>query len=184
MFHPRHLLITVLLTARLSGASVSEGADSTVKSLARDTVTAVRGRGETIALSAQQAEFGFVDDVNDILFLQPGVARVPEAGSSLLIKGDGPFDNRYLVHEVPMFSASHFSNHPFADQSGPMILTLKEATLVTRNIAGRYADVSGGIIGLEPGVCRLSNPRWKKRPELAVNFGTLKRDLSFSWPMR
>jgi hypothetical protein len=135
-------------------------------------------------MTREQERFGLTDDFAKILYMQPGVNRIPEAGSSLLIYGESPYDNRYIVCGVPVMTASHFSNHNFADVSGLAIETLNKVSLVAAQNPGRYRDASGATIILEPEIYRPSNKEWKPRPELALNAGTLNHDLTFSVPAR
>jgi hypothetical protein len=38
-----------------------------------------------------------------------GVKEVPEAGSLLLVNGEGPLDNLYLIRGIPVFPPSNFN---------------------------------------------------------------------------
>jgi hypothetical protein len=150
-----------------------------------DTVTVhaeSRVRRETFSPAVEEKITGLTDDINKVLVLKPGVDRIPEAGSSLLINGGSPYDNLFYVYDVPMFAPSHFSNHSYADRSGTMIASLNRVMLANDNIAGRFAGASNGVIEFRPEIYRPADPKLIKRPELVVDFGTLDLDLQLSFP--
>jgi len=89
------LALTIILSAT---------PDTAVQTLDSMHVTAPRvPRQEHLQVAAEERISGLTDNINRILYLQPGVDRVPEAGSTLLINGGGPYDNAFYVHGVPMF---------------------------------------------------------------------------------
>ncbi len=139
---------------------------------------------ERIAVEKEETRTGLTDDIDKLLVLKPGVTGVPEAGSSLLVHGESPLDNKFLLYGVPMFAPSHFSNSTFCDHSATMISTVNEVRIVTDELGGRFSGASGSVIACDPGVCRLADPRLIPRPELSVGIGALCQDFSLSFPAR
>jgi hypothetical protein len=148
-------------------------------------VTALRlPKTEHLQVAAEQRISGLTDNINRILYLQPGVDRVPEAGSTILINGAGPYDNAYYVYGIPMFAPSHFTNHSFADRSGTIVSSLKSVGLATSNLSGRYPEATGGVVELQPEIYRPADTLLLRRPEFAVGVGSLDVDLQLSRPSR
>jgi hypothetical protein len=132
------MYVSHLLAVLVSAAPTPDTAIQTLDSM---HVTAPRApRQERVQISSEEKISGITDNVNRVLYVQPGVDRVPEAGSTLLINGGGPYDNAFYVYGVPMFAPSHFTNHSFADRSGTMISSLKSVGLATSNLAGRFPE--------------------------------------------
>ncbi|HUI90706.1 MAG TPA: hypothetical protein VLX68_00525 [Chitinivibrionales bacterium] len=152
-----------------------------------DTLT-VTGRKsptqERLVVEQEEKQTGLTDDVNKLLVLKPGIIGVPEAGSSLLVHGESPFDNMFQTYSVPTFAPSHFSNNTFCDHSATMISTVKTVRLVTDQLAGRYAGASASVIATDPGISRPANAMLIPRPELSIGIGALCQDISLSLPAR
>jgi len=176
------MLSGALLSAVLTLTSAS---DTTIKSVDTMVVTALRlPKTEHLQVAAEQRISGLTDNINRILYLQPGVDRVPEAGSTILINGAGPYDNAYYVYGIPMFAPSHFTNHSFADRSGTIVSSLKSVGLATSNLSGRYPEATGGVVELKPEIYRPADTLLLRRPEFAVGVGSLDVDLQLSRPSR
>jgi hypothetical protein len=139
---------------------------------------------ELLSVPLSEKRSGMTDDVNKLLFLKPGINRIPEAGSSLLIRGEGPFDNEFRIFDVPMFAPSHFTNSSFCDHSATMIATVKDLQVVSDAVGGRYAGASASVIRINPGISRFGRKDLIPRPELSANFGMLNQDFSLSFPFR
>ncbi len=187
IFLPAILFFCMVYThaSEIDSALSSLPKDSSFKQL--DKIT-IRGRriqtDRAISVTEKEQIRGLQEDVNAILADEPGVQKVHEAGSSLLIRGEGRYDYEYRIWNIPVLTASHFTNHAFADRSALMIASVDDLSLTGGALAGRYADVSAGVVSVNPGFARLSNPRWKKRPELVINVGSLGMDFSLSTPLR
>ncbi len=146
-------------------------------------VSAPRPRSDQrFKVEHEENRLGLTDDLNKLIFFQPGIERIPEAGSALLVRGQGLYDTRYEVLGVPMFSISHFPHNTFCDRSGQMIAAVEEVRVNTRNLAGRYLDASGGVIEIDPGSLRYADKNLKRRPELVFQIGSLASDASISFP--
>jgi hypothetical protein len=139
---------------------------------------------ERIIVNQEEKKSGLTDDVNKLLILKPGITAVPEAGSSLLVRGESPFDNSFRLYNVPMFAPSHFSNSLFCDHSATMIETVNDVRVTTDRMAGRYAGASASVIACDPGIVRPADPKLIPRPELSAGMGTLAQDFSLSFPFR
>jgi hypothetical protein len=136
-----------------------------------------------IRIAAEQERTGYKNSINDLMLLQPGVARVPETGSALLIRGESQYDYRTVIYGVPLFSASHFNNHTFCDQSGTMIAALDNVSFETERINGRYDGASAAVVKMDPGIGRRGALNLKKRPEVVVNFSTMFMEFLLSTPL-
>ena len=139
---------------------------------------------ERVVVEQEEKKTGLTDDVNKLLVLKPGITGVPEAGSSLLVHGESPFDNSFQVYSVPMFAPSHFSNNTFCDHSATMISTVNTVRVVTDQLGGRYSGASASVIACDPGISRQANPLLIPRPELSIGIGALCQDISLSFPAR
>jgi hypothetical protein len=139
---------------------------------------------ERVVIEQEEKKTGLTDDVNKLLVLKPGIVGVPEAGSSLLVHGESPFDNAFQLYTVPMFAPSHFSNNTFCDHSATMISTVNTVRVVTDQLGGRYSGASASVIACDPGISRLADPLLIPRPELSIGIGALCQDISLSFPAR
>lgn len=174
---------TILAALVYASPDSSQTSDSSVVTLDTLTVRAVHGAaGEEKSIAELEEKYGMTSDLNNLLFMNAGVARVPEAGSSLLINGESAWDNRYFVYHVPLFAPSHFADTRLLDRSSIMVNALDKATIVTTGGSGRFADASGGAVLLEPGIVRYADPRSRPFPELEVNLGNIRQDFALSAP--
>jgi hypothetical protein len=166
-------------------AATASGIDASPDSLqSLDAMTVRSSRPITSAVDQKKIEqtIGIVDDLNVILLQKPGVTSIPEAGSMLLVNGEGPFDNIYLVRGIPVFAPSNFAGHTFADRS-VVALTLPNAISFTASdMAGKLSGASGSVISIDPYILKTSNR--VPRPEAALGFGSLTTDLSVNFPAR
>jgi hypothetical protein len=126
-----------------------------IKQLEKQLVQGRPALTETIHLSQQEEKTGIATDVNEVIYLQPCVERVPEASSALMIDGESPYDYRMLISGVPIFNASHFANYSFLDRGGIMIAAIDKLTMTTERAAGCYANARAGVISIDP-----SRPWW------------------------
>ncbi len=158
--------------------------DSSIQQL--DTIKVIAGiiNEEVIVIPERESEIGIYDDVNEILFMTPGINRVPEAGSQLLIHGGSIYDNIYMFNEVPMFVPAHFSGHSFMDINNILVPALQRFHMVTGDIPGNYAGASSGVIKVEPGFFQVSREKWTQRPQILLTLGTYDAGLCVSVPFR
>lgn len=178
---PSRVISIIFVPCLISASSDS----SSIRKLDTVSVSAPRLRSDQrVFVQQEEHRLGLTDDINKILFLQPGIERIPEAGSALLVRGQGLYDTRYEIYGVPMFSTSHFPHNTFCDRSGQMIGAVDEIRLNTRQLAGRYLDASGGVIEVDPGIVRLADRNLKRRPELGFHLGIFGSDVSLSLPAR
>jgi hypothetical protein len=182
-FMKKQTLLVFVLVIALPSFAAPETADSAA--VDRIIVTGRKNpASERVVVEKEAAKTGLTDDINKILILKPGVSQIPEAGSSLLIRGEGPFDNSFRMYNVPIFAPSHFSNSTFCDHSATMINTVNEFRVVTDQMAGRYSGASSSVISCDPAISRPADARLIPRPELSIGIGTLCQDLSLSVPFR
>jgi hypothetical protein len=170
------ILLLSLCCLRLFG-------DDSIKSL--DTIM-VHGRPTERAkvnLDKIEQVVGKSDELNNLLYLQPSVARVPEAGSQMLVQGDGAYDNAYYVDDIPVFLLSQFSGQVFIDRSVISLTTANDLRLETQGIAGRYAGASGSVLSLTPTIPIGKGPEGMPFPELGLQYGTLGSDFTFKLPL-
>ena len=137
---------------------------------------------DTLSVTAEQRKTGRTDDINTILSLQKSVQRVPEAGSSLIIRGGSPYENTYLVNGVPMIEPSHFPGHSFADRNGLMAMAVRQIALLPW-AAGRYGG-SRNALSLQSGIIKQTARDTLRHPELLLYGGTLDYGLSAVLPVR
>lgn len=123
---------------------------------------------------------GRSDDLNNLLYLEPGVARTPEAGSQMMVEGDSPFDNRIQVRDIPLLAPSHFAGLLFSDRSILPMALPNEVDFHTEDIAGRFGGVSGSLLRLEPGIA--TSEYSPHKVQALLNYGTLGADLSLMIP--
>jgi hypothetical protein len=179
----KQAFLALVFVAAGSPFAAPETADSAA--VDRLVVTGRKSQAsERVVVEKEAAKTGLTDDINKILILKPGVSQVPEAGSTLLIRGEGPFDNSFRMYNVPIFAPSHFSNSTFCDHSATMINTVNEFQVITDRMAGRYSGASSSVISCDPAISRPADPRLIPRPELSIGLGTLCQDLSLSVPFR
>jgi hypothetical protein len=110
------------------------------------------------------------------------VQSIPEAGSMLLVNGEGPFDNLYLVRDIPVFPPSNFAGHTYADRSIVSLALPNTISFSASDASGKWSGASGSIIGIDP--CILKTTNRLPRPEGAVGAGTFSTDLSLNIPAK
>ena len=96
-------LLSSLLIFTVSPDSVSANLDTMVVTDSRSV--------KNISTTFQQQRFGLSDDISKLLYLQPGVDRLPETGSAMLVRGCGLYDNLFTIAGVPMLNPVHFGLH-------------------------------------------------------------------------
>jgi TonB family protein len=138
--------------------------------------------GNKVDLKKEEKEYGRTDDLNNLLTMKPGVASVPKAQSLLLVNGEGPYDNGFMLRGIPIFTPSHFAGVPYFDKSVFSLGAPLDIEFLTTGISGLYNGGSGSIVRIDPGI--LHDPIHVARPELMVNYGTLGADLTLSVPFR
>jgi TonB family protein len=138
--------------------------------------------GNKVDLIKGEKEYGRTDDLNDMLTMKPGVASAPKAQSLLLVNGEGPYDNGFMLRGIPIFAPSHFAGVPYFDKSVFSLGAPLDIEFLTTGISGLYNGGSGSIVRIDPGI--LHDPIHVARPELLVNYGTLGADLTLSVPFR
>jgi len=178
---PASNVLGMLLYALSAGNDADSLSTSTLDTL-RVTERREEQHREVIVEDEEQL-LGIQDDINNVLFMQPGVGRVPESGSSLLVRGGGTYDNLYLVYGVPVFPPSHFAQHSYADRAGPLTATVSRMQLSIDGISGRYWGAPAAVISMEPGIARPADARLVSRPEVVLTYGTLAADISASVPL-
>ena len=117
-------------------------------SLSRQTDTMVvrapRATGSSkVNQKAIEKVIGIQDDLNQLLLQKPGVSSVPEAGSLLIVNGDGPFDNQYYIRGIPVFPPSDFVGQTFADRSVVSLALPSDIHFYTYDLVSKYSGVSG-----------------------------------------
>ena len=158
----------------------SFGSRDTLQSL--DTLTIRSSRPITSNIDQKKIEqsIGIVDDLNTILLQKPGVQSIPEAGSMLLVNGEGPFDNLYLVRGIPVFPPSNFAGHTYADRSIISLALPNTISFSASDASGKWSGASGSVIGIDP--CILKTTNRLPRPEGAIGAGSFSTDLSLNIP--
>ncbi len=157
-------------------------AQDSLRSLDTLTVRSSRPISAVVDQKKIEQSIGIVDDLNTVLLQKPGVQSIPEAGSMLLVNGEGPFDNLYLVRGIPVFPPSNFAGHTFADRSVVTLALPNAISFSASDAYGKWSGASGSVISIEP--CILKTKDRLPRPEGAVSFGTLSTDLSLNFPAR
>jgi len=160
-------------------------ADSAITALEKMTVTgrSIRKTNRVMLKETEQV-LGIQDNLDDLVYMKPGTDRVAESGSSMLIRGGGPYDYRYYIRGIPVLTASHFTNHSFADQNAILVTDVPEMKVLTGRMAGRYAGASSGVIAIDPGVESFVPYDSKKRPEIHANLGSIGLGFSAISPFR
>ncbi len=161
-----------------------EQSDSSILQLDKVDVFARAVTKEVITVAEREIEIGIHDDVNKIIFMNPGVNRVPEAGSQLLIAGGSIYDNLFLLNDVPMFIPAHFSGHSFMDVNNILVPALQQFSLIAMDIPGNYAGASNGIVKVDPGQFQFSKDQWIHRPQILLTLGTYDAGLCITTPFR
>src|SRR5271157_4887560 len=135
-----------------------------------------------IDVAKEEKIYGRTDDLNNLLTTQAGVASAPNAQSLLLVNGDGPYDNCFMLRGIPIFIPSHFAGVSYFDRSIFSLGTPLDIEFLTTGISGLYSGGSGSVLRIDPGI--VHDPIHVARPELLINYGTLGADLTLSVPMR
>ncbi|MBD3421982.1 MAG: hypothetical protein GF398_17865 [Chitinivibrionales bacterium] len=174
-----HLILAASLPA-LSTAAVSR--DSVQAEL--DTLVVRESKPFSRQLPVQDIEekFGIAEDVSDILFSQPGVGRVPESGSLLLVHGESPYDNSFMVRGIPVYSPAHFAGGTQFDRSLLSLSIPVEIDFFTRDFTGVYSGSSASYVNMDPRP--LMTEGLAPRPELALTYSSLDAELAASIPLR
>lgn len=162
--------------------SQAHGGRDTLKTLDTLVVRTSRPISPIVDQKKIEESLGIVEDLNTVLLQKPGVQSIPEAGSMLLVNGEGPFDNLYLVRQIPVFPPSNFAGHTFADRSVVTLALPNTISFSTSDMAGKWSGASGSVISIDP--CILKTNNRLPRPEGAMSFGTLSTDFSLNIPAR
>jgi TonB family protein len=139
---------------------------------------------ETINVQRAELKYGLKDDINKIISMRSEVNFIPGKRSTLLVNGGGPYDNRYEIYDIPIFSPSHFSTIPTLDVSGIMLSTIENISIISSNMCGRYSQSPGCVIKMNPGIYRPVINKWIKRPETTVNMSIRHMDFNIYSPFR
>lgn len=139
-----------------------------------------RSHSETIDIEKEFKASGMTHYLNKILLTKSTINQVPEAGSAMLVRSGSPYDNRYLIAGVPLLSPYHFGGYPYVEVDGVMLSALKDVTITTDQIAGRFPDVSGVLIEASPGIVHTVNSKSPNRPELNIDYNTIGQDFLLS----
>jgi hypothetical protein len=185
MFRPGQLTIAICFVCLMHapGAAGQNGPDAAGRDL--DTMTVTGTAPVTSARVDQKSiekSMGVIDDLGQLLLQKSGVKEVPEAGSLLLVNGEGPFDNLYLIRGIPVFPPSNFPGHTFADKSVVSLALPTDIDFYTSRLVSHYSGASGSVITLNP--YALKTPGRLPRPEAAISYSTLTTDLSLNVPLR
>jgi hypothetical protein len=173
-----------LLTPFIIAIVASVSADAIVHELDTAHVAGRRREtGDSLNMRSIEASIGQVDDVNSVYMLEPAVARVPEAGSQLMVHGESPFDNAFLLRDIPLFSTGHFGGSTFADRSALPAAAPLHMRFVDERLAGRYSGASGSVTIVDPGIIT-NDSTYKPRPQVLMNYGILGADLTLALPFR
>lgn len=145
-----------------------------------DTLVVTGSRSvKYLSTTIQQQRFGLSDDINKLLYFQPGIERLPETGSALLVRGCGLYDNLTVIAGVPMLNPVHFGLHSFADRTGTIFSSIQSVKFITDG-TGEYCDAPGGIAVIDPSIPRLS----EKKMNVLANIGSLDIEMLLSIPFR
>jgi hypothetical protein len=125
---------------------------------------------------------GIIEDLGTLLTRNPGVNSVPESGSLLVVNGEGPFDNLYLIRGIPIFPPSDFAGHSFADRSVVTLALPNDINCYSSRLVSQYSGASGSVITINP--YSLVTPDRLPRPEAALALSTLTSDFSLNVPVR
>lgn len=139
---------------------------------------------EDVTIAKQEQKTGLTHFVSQIALSQAPIRQIPEAGSSMLVRSAGPFDNRFFVAGVPMLAPSHFAGHIYADIDGAMIANVKEVKVITDRLGGRFTDASGAVIRIDPDVFLTADSDGGRRSELSVDYSSIGQDFSLTIPLQ
>ena len=159
-------------------------ADTSIQALDKIKIVSSRTRApDSLSIRRVEEAVGEVDDVNIAYLLQPGVAHVPEAGSQIMVRGESPYDNLFLLRDVPLLSIGHFGGSTFADRSAIPAAAPLTMRFIDDRLAGCYSGASGSITTVDPGII-MPDSNVVARPQLLINYGNIGQDLSFAAPLR
>lgn len=170
-----------MVLSSLPGSTV--GSDSLVSEL--DTLVVIESRSgdsDLFEIADETQRTGLTDDFKRFLLAAPGVDRVPEAGGALLIRGQGPWDNRYHVAGVPMFSPTHFSDYNYNDRGAGVTANIKHTDITTEGIGGRCLNCPAGLVRLMPEVHGTEDTT--RLLGAVAGIGVLDHDLSVTLPLK
>ena len=179
--HQRHSVPLILLLNCFHAAVAATGPDTTVQSLDTVEVHAPSVKSYRLNVEAGERIIGRTDDLNNLLLLEPGTARIPEAGSRLLVRGDDHTENLYMMMGVPLMTLSHFGGQVAADRSFIPIGTGNSVDCRTTRVAGTYSGASGAVVTVDPDLP--TGRRQVPRPELSINYGTLGAECAITVPL-
>ena len=151
-----------------------------------DTMKVTGNIDKTYTLEIEEIEIdrGYQADVNTLLSLNPGVQKIPEAGSQLLVNGGSIFDNVLYINNVPLFIPAHFSGHFQFDINALQIPAFRDVKLITHSISGNYAGASNCAILVEPGIYSSKNNLLPQRLQLLVTFSNYDAGVSLKKEFR
>jgi hypothetical protein len=182
IFHPEYQ--TLYDTVVISGNKKSDRAYQLKQITFNSNEIVVIGElpRKKLLVENEEKKIGRTDDFNNIITQKLGVASIPNASSRLLVNGEGPYDNGFLLRGIPIFTPSHFSGVPYFDRSIFSLGTPLDIELLTTGISGLYSGSSGALLQVDPGI--LHSLKYIPRPELLINYGTLGADITFTVPGR
>ncbi|MGD9201594.1 MAG: hypothetical protein PVI26_08540 [Chitinispirillia bacterium] len=162
--------LTVLIFLTNTALFASESGENDLIYLDSLRVTDYIDIKNKIDIAKIETKIGYQDDLNSIVFMTPGVQRIPESGSQLLVNGGSVYDNKYYLNTVPMFVPAHFSGHLMFDINTLPIPTLNSYEFVTHRLPGNFSGASHSAILVEPGVFSHKNMQWH-RPQVLLTLG-------------
>ena len=125
---------------------------------------------------------GIIENLQTLILQKPGVNSIPEAGSLLLVNGEGPFDNLFFIRGIPIFPPSDFVGHSFADKSVVTLALPNAVNCYTSNLVSQYSGAAGSVITINPLILNTLNR--VPRPEAAFGLSTSSSDISLNVPLR
>ena len=172
------LAITSLMVTSLSGQ------DSLTTQLDTMHISAKRpGSSTKIDIREVEAITGQTDDLNTIFGTIPLVARIPEAQSQIISKGENPYETRFVLQGIPLFMIGHFGGSVYADRSAAAIAVPQDIQFINKGLGGTYSGSPGAVVIINPGYIP-DEKKYKARPHLALNLGTIGGDISLVVPVR
>jgi TonB family protein len=138
----------------------------------------------TFTIEDAEAKNGITNDLNThIYFSEISIIRANEKPSCILVHGQGPYDNLFLVNGISMFAPVHFTNNAYFELSPFMTNAINKIEVSTNTQCGNYSNASGSVIQLWPDIVRLPgcNPT---KSQLAANFSIRYLDLNFIQPIK
>ena len=184
MIKQTSLLFFIIIIKLTSLLYASGKNDSSYHQLDPLQVKAKAIEGKVITITEIEADIGKHEDVNHLVYMNPGIQRVPETGSQLLVNGGSIYDNQYYLNNIPMFIPAHFSGHYIFDINSLLVPSLQNFNLILHTISGNFAGASNSVILVEPGIFTVNNKNPRHRPEVLLTLATYDAGICISTPFR